>query len=227
MNKFSLYILLVLAFLGLSQSPHSQRDSIYIADENAFVSKIKERSPFAIILTDYYKDGLIIHGHYHRYKIVSSVSRYRTIIARVSRKFAEKNINNIGMALYQRDAKEKKILTPSIPGWIFVNNPIYGYWETTYTKSSEQRIWRFHKSYAYIEKALGIHPETFTEESFKKASVFISHNAIFYGSKNEYGTFGAHTQKVFPEFFNKKSPDEKWDFKTLLQRSLKINWSGQ
>lgn len=194
MNKLSLYILLVLIFLGLSKSfSPSEHQTSYIANEK-FYDRNFSGFPMSIILVDSFYTGFIIKTYYHRYKLVHAFAPPDFITVRTSKEFWTKNFKNLGMSLFRRKSTTSSSTVPLPPGSLYIGDPSYGTW--VYLPSGE-KVWEFHRAYRHF-------PNTFYWKDFAPDDQFhtqmkahLKNNQAFYGINNEFGESGSLTSQFF------------------------------
>lgn len=220
MNKISLYVLLILIFLGLSKSfsPSEQRTP-YLANEQVY-SDFFFGAPLSIILVDSFKTGFLIKTYFHRYKIVHGFKIPEEIVVRTSKKFWDKNLPNKGLSLFRRkevlfeepgkkEAKQKYVseleqgheesTVPMPPGILYVGDHAYGRWRLI---DSGEKVWTFHRAYRHFPKIFkwgGFRP---TQDFQKTAEVYTTQDRPFYGLNNEFGTNGEITKEEFKDTLN-------------------------
>ena len=104
MNKISLYILLILIFLGFSKSFSPNLKNInFIKDERMFSKFIKD-GPLSLILIESYEQGTFIKSYFQKYRVVHGFKPLNNqfIIFRTSKKFWEK-----GKTVLQKQSEKK------------------------------------------------------------------------------------------------------------------------
>ncbi|MBF0300058.1 MAG: hypothetical protein HQK51_15150 [Oligoflexia bacterium] len=218
MNKISIYILLVLLYVGLSKNTFSTFKDEFplIANENSFSSYFKEQDLFSIILLDYIETGFFIKTYLHKYKIIWPHNEPQIVITRVRRDFFEKHIKNIGLSIFRKNSKNAESFTPLPPFAMFVGDPVYGHWST----GTNKREWIFYPSYKHLINSIGLTNYNVDWESYKKMQIHLLQNNAFYGLHNEFGTNGSVTQKMVKDYqFNKKVGTKS--FKDALIKLIK------
>ena len=191
MHRVSVYIFLVLLFLGLSTSSRTSNQEIpYIASEQA-ISQIVHGAPVTVILVDIFQAGFLIKTYYHKYSVVQPYKQPETMIVRTSSQFWRANQNNLGMALFSRDEKNNdESFIPAPPGMLFIGNPSYGNWVL---QNSGEREWIFHHIYKHFYRVLGWGNFRPSLKFYELAKINLSNSQIFYGPENEFGTNGKVT----------------------------------
>ncbi len=225
MNKFSVYILLVLIFLGLSKSfsPSEQR-ILYIENEHVYSTFFKG-APLEVILVDYFKAGFIIKTYFHRYKIVHGFKNPEFVTVRVSKKFWNKNKDHVGMSLFRRrEIDNNENMTPLPPGALFVGDPSFGFWEDDIKQN--KHFWVFHRAYKNF-------PNFFTwgefvpdKDFYKALTVHMGQDKVFFGLNNEFGSNSPLTRKMYPQSRAFVQVD-RIHFRELLKRFLTTPWRNE
>jgi hypothetical protein len=195
MNKISLYLFLILAYLGLSKSfSPAEQSTPYIQDEHALTQFFTE-APICLILTESFQTGFLIHTYYHRYLAVYIFKEPQEIMVRTSEPFWRKNIPHLGLSLLRRSDTDPFVesTVPAPPGAFFLGNPAYGSWESI---AGQQKVWSFHNAYKNL-------PEIFMWGDFQPSFEFyqtltshLEHGAVFFGHREEFGTKGEVSKKV-------------------------------
>lgn len=196
MNRFSLYVFLILIFLGLSKSfsPSEQRTT-YIESEKVFSSYFNG-APLSLILLDSFQNGFLIKTYYQRYKIVHGFKAPDEIIVRTSGKFWEKGLPFRGMSLFRRfENSLKEEVIPMPPGTLYIGNPSYGHWEFN---SSGTKFWRFHRAYRQFPTLFAWGDFIPSFEFFKQIQIFFINERPFYGINGEFGSKGHITKLNVP-----------------------------
>lgn len=197
MNRFSLYILLIFIYLGLSKS-YSPTDigTAYIEDEKTF-SSFFPGAPLTIILQKSFEKGFLIKTYYHKYLVFDVFTGPETMIVRTSKNFWKKNKENQGLSLFSRKENDfSEILTPTVPGHIFIGDPSFGQWESS---DKNQKLWVFHRPYRQIPHSLFWGSFIPSENFFRESQNYISKGLIFRGFHNEFGTEGEVTKTLLGE----------------------------
>lgn len=224
MNKISLYILLVLVFLGLSQSfSMTEKGTVYIKNKE-MMGHYFEGSPVCLLLIDSFETGFLIKTYYHKYKIIYGFKQPRIFTVRTSFEFYRENTPNIGMSIFRRGERVNSENTvPMPPGTLFVGNPAYGSWTII---DSGQKVWIFHRAYRHFAHLLGLGDFRPSYQFFKNSRIHLVQERPFYGLSNEFGTNGSVTRANFPEYFH-KSQKETISIRTFLKKLIKPRFYGK
>lgn len=217
MNRFSLYILLIFIYLGLSKS-YSPTDigTPYLEDEKIF-SSFFPGAPLTVVLQNSFEKGFLIKTYYHKYLVFDVFTGPETIIVRTSKKFWKKNKENQGLSLFsRRESDFSEILTPSIPGHIFIGDPSFGQWESN---RINQKLWVFHRPYRQIPQELFWGSFVPSENFFREAQNYISKGLVFKGLHNEFGK-----QEKMAMAPNREYPQKFKALKTKFWHHLKSFW---
>lgn len=217
MNRFSLYILLILIFLGLSKSfsPSSQKTD-FIDNERVFASYFKG-APLSIILEDTYKAGFLIKTYYFKLKVIHGFKSPEHITVRTSRKFWIDNQKNIGMSLFRRyERNSVESIVPMPPGSLYIGDPSFGHWE--YLDSGEKG-WKFHRAYKKFPILFQWHDFIPNYKFFQTMKVYLESEQAFYGVNTEFGTLGSITKLSYQEK-NSESQLKKESFKIIYKKLL-------
>jgi hypothetical protein len=197
MNTISLYILLILIFLGLSKSfSPSEHKTPFIEDER-YISSIFSGAPISVTLTESFQTGFLIKTYFQRYKVVHGFKHPEVIIVRASKRFWENNLKNKGMSLFRRNDREgTESIIPMPPGFLYLGNPAYGRWKQS---NSGLKEWSFHRAYRSFPEAFHWGDFRPSLEFYKKGKIHLNHEKPFYGSNNEFGLEGEITIKNVKE----------------------------
>lgn len=222
MNKFSLYVLLILIYLGISKSfSPSERKTFYILNEKVFPNIFLD-SPVTVILKEAFSVGFIIKTYYHKYLIVHAFKPPEEIIVRTSKEFWDNNQKNLGMSLFRRGEKDNEYSNIAMPpGSLFVGDPAYGTWELT---GYGGKIWSFHRTYKNFPQTFGWGEFRPDLNFYERMKIHISDRSTFYGLNNEFGTDGVVSKDYHVENFDMKN--DKINIKDVLKSYLKINARG-
>lgn len=192
MNSFSIYILLILIFLGLSKSfsPSEQRAK-FIKNENVFSSHFYG-SPISVILEEEYQTGFLIKTYFQKYRVIHGFKAPDSIVVRTTYKFWQKNQKNIGMSLFRRGEKDQSDSTAVLPpGSLYLGDPAYGHWEIS---DSGIKKWHFHRAYRHFSSLFRWKKFRPSFNFYQKVELYKETLTPFYGLKNEFGTDGSITK---------------------------------
>lgn len=188
MNKISLYVLLILVYLGISKSfSPSEKKTPFLVNEKVFTNYFKG-DPLSIILLDSFSTGLMIKTYHHRYKLVYAFAQPEEIIVRTSRQFWQKNLGNHGNSLFRRNERAGVVSTiPMPPGALYIGDPSYGTWVPTDYGS---KIWKFHRAYKNFPQIFGWDEFRPDLDFFQRMKIYQNNEKPYYGPNNEFGTNG-------------------------------------
>ncbi len=218
MSKISIYLLLVLFYLGVSKSLNpSQQNTLFVKDKYALSNLFKGR-PISIILTDVEEVGLFMKTYLQKFLIIEGFEDSTEIIVRTPKAYFTENKKFIGLSVLRRGETSKKTsLTPMPPGILFMGDPSYGYWRTS---PSGKKRWHFYRAYGNLPKLLfygGYRP---SYAMLKSARLALKNNIPFFGINNEFGPTGTVTMKnLDSEFFRQKA--KPINFKEIFIQKLK------
>ncbi len=177
MNKISLYVFLILVYLGLSKSfSPTETRSPFLADQSVFDSYF-QGAPLTVILLDSISSGFLIKTYLHKYKLVYAFRPPEEISVRVSKDFWEKNLKNHGLSLFRRkdnSSKSNAIVMP--PGTLFIGDPSYGSWVTT---DYGEKVWEFHRTYKNFKEMLGWTKFTPSFNTYQKMKSHLANEISF------------------------------------------------
>jgi hypothetical protein len=154
MNRFSIYLFLVLIFLGLSKSfSPSENKTPFIANKNTFPNFF-HGAPISVLLQESFQTGLLIKTYFQKYRVIHAFLPAKTIIIRTSKEFWLANAENHNASLFRRSEREgKEEFLPLPPGSLYVGDPAYGHWQ--YSSKSKRKEWKFHHAYRHFPKIFG------------------------------------------------------------------------
>lgn len=205
MNKISLYILLILIFLGLSKSFSPKLKNIdFIKNKDMFQIVVKD-APISLILKDSIEQGTFIKSYYQKYQIIHGFkpNDQKTVTFRTTKDFWEKNKKNIGMSLYRTEkAGAPGDTTPMPPGFLFIGDSAYGSWEKN---KNGENVWIFQRSYGHFPKLFEWKNFKITKKLFLKIQEHKKKGTFFYGDKNQFKSI----QKIEKIIVKKKRLGEK------------------
>ncbi len=197
MNKISLYIFLIIIYLGLSRTFAPQIQSqIYIQNEKSFPNFFKQE-PMTLILIDSFKTGFIIKSYFQKYLKLYAFGPTQEVLVKTSKDFWKEHFPHRGLSIFRRyDTDNSVNFTPLPPGMVFINNPSFGAWVRSTTG---KQFWRFHRAYRSFPKVLGWDTFVLTREFYQEVIKSEKQGKTFLGFNNEFGEHGTITQKSFPQ----------------------------
>ena len=220
MNKFILYGILLLVYLGLSKSLSPTEFGVKYINNDEALAEIINGAPVSVILTDIHSTGFLIKTFYHKYKIIYGFQAYDEIIIRTSRSYTEKKKPFLGMSIFRRYKEDsRESFTPLPPGSVFIGNRSFGSWVT----QNSQKVWRFFRVYRQIPKYLEWNDFVPNIQIYNEIIANQEKNIPYYGENKEFGIKGSITQAAFPKYFERQKP-EKVDLKSFLQTYIKENF---
>ncbi len=194
MKKISLFILLIITYLGLSKSfsPSEQR-SKYIPNKH-ILSNLFPNEFTSIILLDSFEAGLLIKTYFQKLKVFSAFNGEEVVTIRSSFSFQEENKHNIGLSIFRRlDYLTPESYTPMPPGSLFIGNRSFGSWKTL---NSGKKLWTFRRAYKHFPKSFLWGSFKPSYDFYEKMKSYKENNQMFTGIKNEFGTNGSLTNKM-------------------------------
>jgi len=194
MNKVTIYILLILVYLGLSKHFGSkEKGDFFLNNEQVFANYFTER-PISVILIKSFDTGFFIKTYYHQYKIVHAFKKPRFVTLRISKSFAEKNKMNLGMSLFRRsEFEESGNIIPMPPGTLFIGDLAYGNW---WYINSGKKIWTFHRPYRHFYTHFGWQSFRPSYSFYQTLLTHKNQGLPFYGENNEFGTNGSISKNL-------------------------------
>lgn len=221
LNKLSIYLIIMLLYLGISKSFSPSEFGInYILNNNS-LSKIVKGAPVSVLLVDMHTTGFIINTYYHKYRIVYGLQGAEEVIVRTSRQFAKDHFNHLGMSIFRRFEEDlREDFTPLPPGSLFVGDRSFGSWVK---HNSGEKVWQFYRPYRFISKQLGWEDFLPTYAFTQKVSNYMNSQKPFYGPNNEFGTNGSISRKVYINYFSRQKP-QSIDFKKVIKDYFKENF---
>lgn len=181
--KTSIYIFLILIYLGLSKV---SEDSIYIKNEgyyNTYFPPLVD-TPSSLILTSQSKRGFFIKTYFQSYLYIKSYHSAETVMARTSKAYYKKCKNYLGLSLFRTSLTLGRSTSPSTPGILFVGDTNLGEWGYL---DSGIKIWIFYKTYdAYFRQILNLGDYYFTYDHYQKAKLAQENNEPFFGPEREF-----------------------------------------
>lgn len=215
MNKISLYILLILIFLGLSKSFSPNHKNIkFLKDKNSF-SSLENEAPVSLILIDSFTRGTFIKSYLQNYKLIHGFKPKETkvITFRTTKEFWTKSKKHLGMSLFRRENKlSLGSNLPMPPGTLFIGDLAYGNWQKT---QQGNKVWIFRRSYSHFPDLLGWGNFKPSEKFYLKILEHKQKVKVFYGENNEF-------KKTAPP---SNSTKEKESLNKKIISYLKSYWS--
>lgn len=148
LHQASLYILMVLFFLGLSKTlQYTENVLISVQDEASMASQFKGR-PLSIVLLDQTKSGLLFKNYYQRLRLIYTNRTPIDITVKTTRAFSKKNEHNIGLCIFRRTEQKTIETFPLPPGALFLGDMRYGKWH--FDSKLKKKVWHFHRHLHYL-----------------------------------------------------------------------------
>ncbi|MCO4792428.1 MAG: hypothetical protein KC493_01855 [Bacteriovoracaceae bacterium] len=219
MNKISLYVLLILIYLGLSKSfsPSEQRIP-YIINEKVYANFFRG-TPLSVMLIDSFQTGFLIKTYFQKYKVFHGFKSPEIVTVRTSPEFWNRNLKNLGLSLFRRyDGPNNTSTTPLPPGSLYIGNLAFGSW---HYKNSGKKVWRFHRAYRHFPKIFAWREFNPSFEFFERMKIHIQHQQPFYGLENEFGEKGSVTSLTFNNS-NDKTPEGRNKLSKHLKKFFHI-----
>ena len=190
---FSLYILVIFSFLGLSKSfsLHEKKNS-FVKNKQS-LSRLLKGKPLSVISVDSFKTGLMIKSYYLKVIVIFPSHRYllrsyvETRIIRVSKQYYGENIGHIGMSIFRRSDKKNvgESSIPMPPGSLYIGDTSYGKWVE---HASGKKIWTFHKDYEHFPEWFRWDDFRPDVEFFRVLKMHMENQRPFYGLQKKFGT---------------------------------------
>lgn len=220
MNKASVYILLILVFLGLSKSfSPSEHQTPYLANESVFPHYFIG-APLSVMLIDSFQTGFIIKTYFQRYKLIHGFAGPEYITVRTGQDFWQENLKNLGMSLFRRsEGDDLGSTTPAPPGTLFIGDPAYGTW--VYEKSGN-RIWKFHRAYRHFPEIFHWGDFRPTDEFHEQLEIHLNNQQPFYGLTKEFGDDGKVTSQSFSNTLNYHQRESPLLLREHLRRQFSL-----
>ena len=206
MNRISIYILLIITYLGISKSFSPQeRSLLYFQNKYALASYFQAR-PTTIILKELSVSGLFIKTYLQKYLIISGFEEPHYITVVTPKQFWEESQKFLGMSIFRRGESEDEgpSLIPMPPGYLFTGNPSYGQWvrqRTGYKK------WSYYRSFKHYPRLFGYGNFKISHQFIKAARRAHGLGSPFFGLKNEFGKDGTLTKSL-----SEKSQSKNFEF---------------
>jgi hypothetical protein len=214
-NKFAIYLALVMIFLTFAKSNLLTEDTRPLLRDSLSLAAMIPGKPVSAVLVDTYTRGLLIKTRYLKFRLVYSFKPAETKIFRAQRRFAKDNLKNLGMSLFNRDESGRQTLIPTPPGFMYVGESEYGHWSFL---DSGARIWIFHSVYNHLYTDFAWGEYAPTDAEYEKARQYLEVGKPFYGSNNNFGIDGDVTRNGFPDYFEEKRKNSlSFDFNGLFE----------
>ena len=219
MSKISIYLLLILFYLGVSKSLSPTRNhTIFIKDKYA-LSNLFPGKPLTIILLDVKEVGLFMKTYLQKFLIIEGFEDSTEVTVRTPKEFYEESKKYVGLSILRRGEQSKQTsFTPMPPGVLFMGDPSYGFWKTS--KSGEKK-WHYYRAYQNLPRlfAYGDYRPTYT--MLKSARYAIKNDIPFFGLENEFGPNGEITRKNLKSKFFKEA-SKTMQLKDIILKKLEI-----
>ncbi len=220
MNKFIIYGILLLIYLGLSKGFSPSTSGISYINNNDKLSELITGAPVEVILVDIHTTGFIIKTYYHKYKVIYGFQSFEEVIVRTSRKFSDELIPYLGMSIFRRDKEASEDFTPLPPGALFIGNNNFGVWNK---HPSGDKVWKFFRAYRQLPNYLGWRDFKPTYDLYTKIQIHQENKTPLHGLHNEFGLKGKITQAVYPQYFERQKPKDN-EVKQFLKNYLNENF---
>lgn len=219
MQKVFFYLILIIAYLGLSKAFSPTELGVYYVPNEKGLARVIPGGNVSVILTDMHATGFIIKTYYQKYRLVHGFQGAEEMIVRTSRDFAKKNRRNIGLSIFRRDENGEETL-PMPPGGHLVGKREYGEWREN--KNGKMR-WQFYRAYKNLPRYLGWGMWRPSPRFLEEYLAHLERSSPYYGPKNEFGASGRVTRNNFPQFFA-KDRQQRVDLRTMVLDYFKENF---
>ena len=199
MNQISLYVLLILIFLGLSKSfAPAEKKSIFIPHKE-YLSIHYQGSPLSVILLDSFETGFLIKTYYQRYKIFHGFKSPEIVTVRASKDFWMHTKKFQGMSLFRRAEKNsEESFVPMPPGFLYVGDPSFG----RFIEKNGTRLWKFHRAYKHYPRVFYWGKFKPSYQFFKTGFLHQRNSTPYFGINNEFGENGNVTKESLIRLIN-------------------------
>lgn len=222
MNRFIIYGILLLVYLGLTKSFSPGEYGISYVNSNEGISELVNGTPLSVILADIHTTGFLIKTYYHKYKIVYGYQSYEELIVRTSPLFSNQQKKFLGMSVFRRSRDNQFIsFVPMPPGSIFIDDKNLGRWVK---HPSGQKVWSFFRPYRNIPRYLGWNNFLPSKAVLNEIKTHEETGKPFFGEKKEFGLEGFITKDSFPDFFKRKNKNQ-FSPKELIQQYFNETFS--
>ena len=218
MRSLSLYIVLILIYLGLSKSfSLSSKGTPYLVNQQIY-SNFFRGDPLTVILADQFETGFLIRTSDHRYLVLHGFRSPKYITVRTSVRHYKQYSDKKGLSVFRReDERSPGDLTPMPPGTLYIGNPAFGSWER---KKDSIKVWQFHRAYKNYPLLFGWGDFRPDYEFFQKAQESLSLEMPFFGLNKEFGTEGPISKGLFGKS-KFESIDTQLGLKKLIENFLR------
>jgi hypothetical protein len=195
LGKISVYILLILIYLGLAKSFYPAEQAVKsVQGIEDFAHQIQD-APVTVILIDYFKTGFIIKTYFQKYMVVPIYRPAEALLVRTNRDFWNQNKDYLGMSVFSRYEKDQfEVNFPTPPGSIFIGESTLGQW---IRQENGEKKWSFHRPYRdTLPEVLGWGEFTPDYRFYENSKLYLGQQKIFWGLNNEFGTNGTMTSKL-------------------------------
>lgn len=220
MSKISIYLLLILFYLGVSKSLSPTRNhTIFVKDKYA-LSNLFPGRPLTIILLDVKEVGLFMKTYLQKFLIIEGFEDSTEVTVRTPKVFFEEEKKYVGLSILRRgEQSEETSFTPMPPGVLFMGDPSYGYWKTA---SSGKKKWYYYRAYKNLPKLFAYGDYRPTYQMLKSARIAIKKDIPFFGLNNEFGPQGTITKKNLKSKFFKEAT-KTMQLKDIILRKLEAH----
>jgi hypothetical protein len=195
MGKISIYVLLCLIYVGFSKSVISIHENIPFLKSEKIFDSFFQNAPISVVLIKTFKKGFFLKSYFLKIRVVHGYFPSEDLIIQTSEDFYNKNLYNLGMAIYQRKTLESPGRSiPQPGGSIFIGDLTFGSWKIDH---SGDRVWEFHRAFRFFPEILGWGDYRPSLEFYQKLKINETFNRPFYGLTGEFGTSGHITSKYF------------------------------
>lgn len=152
MVKASLFLIILLTYLGLSKSYSlSTKNYPVLKGEEYFATALSfnaEEKLISLILKKQYQTGVFFKSFIQEYLFIKSYKEAKVITVQVPYPFFVKSAPHIGKSIYRISAYQQISTTVQEAGINFIGNPALGRWVGT----SNGRQWHFFNAYSDFYK---------------------------------------------------------------------------
>jgi hypothetical protein len=200
MQRFLLYVFLVIIYLGLAKLISPSEYGVQYLPNNKDYEKIFPQQNVSAILIDIHATGFLIKTYYQKYRVITGPTQAEDVIVRTSKDFAKKNKQNIGMSLFRKMGGVTSVI-PLPPGAEFIGNENFGEWVETEGKNA---VWTFHRPFKNLVRYFGWGDFQADKKFHEDLKVHLLNEKAYYGNNSQFGFNGSITKINFPHFFSKE-----------------------